>query len=116
MTHEGNEQKSASSRTPWRLRFFALLLLAGLAAVAVRLFVVQVLNSSEYRERARKQYDVTVSLRPWRGMILDREGRTIASSVQSVSYAVDPKMVQNPARICALLATASGSSADSLMA
>ncbi|MFM7774932.1 MAG: penicillin-binding transpeptidase domain-containing protein, partial [Candidatus Kapaibacterium sp.] len=101
---------------PWRLRFFALLFLAGLTAVAVRLFFVQVVNSSEYRERARRQYDVTVALRPWRGTILDREGRTIASSVQSVSYAVDPKMVENPARICSLLSAVCGTSADSLMA
>ena len=107
--------ESPSTLSPWRLRFFALLLLAGLTAVAIRLFYVQVLNSSEYRERARRQYDVTVALRPWRGMILDREGRTIASSVQSVSYAVDPKMVENPGRICSLLSAVCGVSSDSLM-
>lgn len=115
-TQEESGMQSVATVSPWRLRFFALLFLAGLAAVAVKLFMVQVVNSSEYRERARKQYDVTVTLRPWRGMILDREGRTIATSVQSVSYAVDPKMVQNPGRICALLSVVCGTSADSLMA
>ncbi len=106
----------ASAYKPWRLRFMAIFFFVGFVAVLVKLFVVQIIKGPEYRERARKQYEARVDLRPTRGLILDRQGRTIASTIQSVSYAVDPKMLENPERICTLLELVCGIKREVLMA
>ncbi len=106
----------ASAYKPWRMRFMAIFFLIGFVAVLVKLFYVQIVKGSEYRERARKQYEAKVDLRPTRGLILDRQGRIVASTIQSVSYAVDPKMLENPDRICELLQAVCGLNKESLLA
>ncbi len=106
----------ASAYKPWRLRFMAIMLLLGFVAVLAKLFVVQIIHGAEYRERARKQYEARVDLRPTRGMIFDRNQHVIASTIQSVSYAVDPKMLENPDRVCELLSQVCGQTKAQLMA
>lgn len=113
-------QQFAPKPTPgsvdrWRLRVLALCVFAGFIIILGRLFYVQIIKGAEYRARARKQYETKVELRPQRGNIVDREGRIIATTVQSASYAVDPKMVENKERICALLAPLTNASAKELL-
>ncbi len=99
----------------WKLFLPLFFLLAGLTAVGVRLFTVQVLDGAEYREQARRQYESRVTLAANRGDIFDRSGRLIAKTMQKYSFAVDPNMVQNPKRIAALLSSLTGKSAESYL-
>lgn len=99
----------------WKLLLPLLFLLAGLTAVAVKLFIVQVVHGSEYREQARKQYESRVVLAASRGDIFDRSGRLIAKTMQKYSFAVDPNMVQNPERIASLLSSLTGKPARDYM-
>ncbi len=112
----GQDSDFSSPDKPWRLRFIAIAFLLAFLAVMVRLFMVQIVHSADYRERARKQYEARVDLRPTRGLILDRAGRTIASTVQSVSYAVDPHMLENADRVCRALEHICGIPKDQLLA
>lgn len=92
----------------WRLRTLAIFFLICFCAVLARLFYIQVLRSGEYKERARRQYEAKVELRPSRGIVIDRNGKVLATTVQSVSYAVDPKMIENKSKITRELSDVSG--------
>lgn len=108
-----------SSFTPrsdrWRLRSIAVVLLIGFSLILGRLFIIQIIHGKEYQERARKQYEAKVELRAERGKITDRAGRVIATTVQSASFAIDPKMVEQKERICRIIAGLSGYSEQSLL-
>ncbi|MBL8000050.1 MAG: penicillin-binding protein 2, partial [Candidatus Kapabacteria bacterium] len=101
---------------PWRLRIIALLIVAGFLAVLVRLFYIQILRGADLREKARKQYEAKIELRAERGKILDRNGTIIAETIQSASFAADPKMLEHSDDVIALLARCSGIEAGVLKA
>ncbi len=81
---------------------------AGLIAVIVKLFVLQILESDKYRERAKIQHESKKELRAERGDILDRNGVLVATSVQTVSVAVDPKSSDNHKKLAADISKAIG--------
>lgn len=101
--YSNNEQPMAQKK--WKLSLLLLLLLLGFAAVAVRLFIVQIVDGSEYRKQARKQYESSVVLAANRGNIYDRNRRLIATTMPKLSIAVDPNMVEQPERIATLLSS-----------
>jgi cell division protein FtsI (penicillin-binding protein 3) len=68
-------------------------LLALFAVVVIRLLQIQVLESSKYREAARKQYEAKVPLPAFRGNICDRNGKVLVSNQMTVSFAADPKKI-----------------------
>ena len=80
----------------WKFKFIFGILIFGFLAVLVKLFIVQVLNADKYKVLARKQHEYRDSLNPERGKIYDRNGRLLASSYHSLSFAVDPKTMKNP--------------------
>lgn len=67
--------------------FVALFLL-----VALRLVFIQAVQSSRYREAARKQYEARLVLPAVRGSIYDRDGNILASTSTFVSFSADPKI------------------------
>jgi cell division protein FtsI (penicillin-binding protein 3) len=95
-------------RVQWKTKLLAVLFLMGFAGVLTRLFFVQVLQAESYQERARRQYDSRIELRPERGTILDRNGKVIASTIQSTSIAVDPTVLKNVKQVSQLLEQATG--------
>src|SRR5438105_4670358 len=86
-------QRRFSAR--WRLQFLALLFLAGLGAVLVRLWYVQVAHGPEWTARSRGSSEATVRIPSVRGEIRDRNGITLVQN--RASYAVEcylPEMVK----------------------
>ncbi|HEX8919930.1 MAG TPA: hypothetical protein VF766_00540, partial [Pyrinomonadaceae bacterium] len=63
-----------------RIRFIQILILIAFAALAARLYQLQVVEGEYYSERARNQRIRVLPLRAPRGAILDREGRLLVSS------------------------------------
>ena len=92
---------SASSRRRrskgwnWRLVFVCSLLGLGLAGLVTRLFTLQVLHGAEYSEIAQRQYESRAPLRADRGTIYDRRGTMLATSTPAISFAVDPRSVED---------------------
>jgi len=85
----------------------ALLLLGGLAAaltLGARLVSLQVKESDHYRELAVRQQQRLVKLTPKRGVILDREGRELAVSMDVPSIWADPSEVRDPRKAARRLA------------
>ncbi len=60
-------------------------------AVAARLIYLQVSQHSVLADRARQQQQNALDLTPQRGELLDRHGRQLAHSVQTVSLFMDPE-------------------------
>lgn len=110
----GDAERPAGNKT-WKLLLPLCVLLAGLLAVAVRLFVVQIIDGPEYREQARRQYESRVTLAADRGDIYDRNGKLVATTMPRLSIAVDPNMVEQPERIAALLSSLTGKPAKDYM-
>lgn len=104
--------KPAESNQNWKTGLLLVVLSLCFLAVLVRLFIVQVVNSGKYRALARKQYESRIELKPQRGSIYDRNGHVIASTINSASFAVDPKMVQHVHTIASALQQLTGDSAS----
>ena len=69
-------------------------LLAG--GLTYRLVELQLRNAEEYVEIGRQQRFRTVQLAGGRGDILDRNGNSLATSLPSTSFFIDPKFVEDP--------------------
>lgn len=89
-----------------------VLVFGGLAALALgvigRLVWVQILNAAEYRERAQRQYEFREKIPAMRGHILDRYGRPLASSIMTISFAADPKLLEEKDSVAAAFAQVFG--------
>ncbi|NQU46152.1 MAG: transpeptidase family protein [Chlorobium sp.] len=68
-----------------------VLFLAGLVAM---LFHIQIIEGGGYRDKAARQYLREVTSVASRGDILDRRGRMLAESIESVSFYADPRIVR----------------------
>jgi len=105
-----DEQEETNNN--WKTGLLLVVLLLCFFAVVVRLFIVQVIKKNQYQSQARKQYESRIELKPERGIIYDRNGHTIASTIKGASYAVDPKMVEQPHAIAIALEQLTGDSAS----
>jgi cell division protein FtsI (penicillin-binding protein 3) len=79
--------------------------------VGIRLVQLQVLGRAFFDQQGTRQSERTVNLLPRRGLILDREGRPFAVSVDADSVYAVPQDVADPARTAAALARALGTDA-----
>ncbi|MFZ0744452.1 MAG: penicillin-binding protein 2, partial [Terracidiphilus sp.] len=96
-TLRANRNRSTTPRAmPMKLARFWLVCLFFLmwaCAIAFRLFWLQIVNHSEYVERADKQQERTFEVAPRRGVLYDRNLRELAMTVQVDSiYAVPTEM------------------------
>lgn len=99
------------NRKFWKFRLVALLMSLGIIAVVIKLVNIQLINHNEYRNQAKRQHESKIDLSAERGKIVDRNGKVIASTVRSLSVAVDPKMLQDKKRIAKELEKITGVSA-----
>jgi cell division protein FtsI (penicillin-binding protein 3) len=60
-------------------------------AVSARLVYLQVSQHADLTNRARQQQQNALDTTPQRGELLDRQGRQLARSVQTISLFIDPK-------------------------
>jgi len=87
----------------WRRRLVVGAMTLGALAIVGRLAMIQLAGRSELLERAEQQYRARIRIQGERGVILDRNGVELASSVATVSLALDPKVARSPQRVAALL-------------
>ena len=95
----------------WKIGVLLVIFLLAFSGILVRLFIIQIVKAGEYRALARKQYESRIELKPERGRIYDRNGHIIASTIKSVSFAVDPRLVEHPRTIALALESLTGDSA-----
>jgi cell division protein FtsI/penicillin-binding protein 2 len=88
-------QEIKQSSEKRRISFFIVLFTILFLVILIKLFNVQILNSSRYQLAAKKQYESRISLKPTRGIIYDRKLNALVTNVNSYSFAADPNMVDN---------------------
>lgn len=92
-------------KPPWiRIGLAALLLTAALGVVGARLYFIQITQHHNLGTRATKQYVRRVALSARRGTIYDRNGRTLAISLNGRSVFAHPHLVRDPAATATRLA------------
>jgi cell division protein FtsI (penicillin-binding protein 3) len=94
-----------------RLLFVALFLGGWTAAIAGRLYLLQVVRHDAYAARAVEQQQRVLELTPARGTIYDARGRELAVSVQVDSAYADPREVDDRAALVRELAPLLGADA-----
>jgi cell division protein FtsI/penicillin-binding protein 2 len=78
-----------------RAIFVALGLVAWMVIVGVRLAQLQISQHDELSTRAKNQQLGAVETSPTRGLLLDRQGRELARSVDTESFFADPREIEN---------------------
>ena len=102
MKHRYNQHRSKSKMPPvYRGRRFALmlLLLAGIAVLLGRAAYLETFQQSWLKEQAGKRQLRTVTVPPYRGMIVDRNGESLAISSPVASVSVDPRKLLDAQRL-----------------
>lgn len=89
-----------------RIRLVGFLFLMVFSCIVVRAFQLQVVGQEEWRKRAERQHQKTVSLTPKRGTIFDRNGEELALSVRVDSIYIEPPKITDPERAIGVLAKA----------
>ena len=98
----------------WKFWVVMALLNIGFAAVVIKLFSIQIINSDYYQSRAKKQHEAKKVLLAKRGSIFDRNGKAITVSIDSYSIAVDPTVLKksNKSLVAQALSEATGEPAS----
>ena len=77
-----------------RLKIFRIVLVLALAAIFLRVMQVQFFYGDRLSKMARSQ-EREIELQGPRGKIRDRQGRELATSVESLSFFADPNEIEN---------------------
>jgi len=78
-----------------RLGIVVFLFSMFIAAIIGMLLNIQVVNVTKYKQKAAKQYERVVTEYAQRGVILDRNARMLAESIESISFYANPAIVRN---------------------
>ena len=89
-----------------RIRLVGLCFLVVFGFIAARGFHLQVLNQDEWQKRAERQHQKVIPLIPQRGTIYDRNGETLAQSLEVDSIYIEPQKIVDPAQTARQLAVA----------
>ncbi|MFN8361908.1 MAG: penicillin-binding transpeptidase domain-containing protein [Candidatus Kapaibacterium sp.] len=111
MSKQAPSEPAEETNKSWKIGVLLVIFLLAFSGILVRLFIIQIVKSGEYRALARKQYESRIELKPERGRIYDRNGHVIASTIKSASFAVDPHLVEHPRTIALALEMLTGDSA-----
>jgi cell division protein FtsI/penicillin-binding protein 2 len=84
-----------------RLLIVKICFLFAFCAAAIRLVQIQLLDSGKYQDIAKKQYEARVPLVAERGNIYDRNGNVLVANSEFVSFAADPKIAGDDAKVIA---------------
>lgn len=105
-----------SRRRGGRTLVLGVLLLAVWAAVAVRLFDVQVVRAEELDEQGLRQRITMRELAPRRGTIYDRSGQVLAFTIDATTLYAHPGEVDDPVFAAVQVANALGVPAPEIQA
>src|SRR5712691_13358477 len=80
-------------------RVYVLIAVMGLwgAAIGTRLYLLHVVYSADYKQRAERQQQRTLEISPRRGVIYDRNSSELAVSIKVDSVFAVPDEIPNPA-------------------
>jgi cell division protein FtsI/penicillin-binding protein 2 len=78
-----------------RLKFLVGILLFWIFVIGLRLVFLQVVNTDWYRTQALLRQRKTVVTDPARGLILDRQGRELARTIDAASFFVIPGKIKD---------------------
>ncbi|MBM3162751.1 MAG: PASTA domain-containing protein [Chlorobi bacterium] len=95
MNERGIPEKPSDSEFGKRLGVVVLFFIVFLAGIVAMLLNIQIVNVRKYKEKAEKQYVRLVTEKAQRGVILDRHGRMLAETVETISFYADPEIVRN---------------------
>jgi len=90
----GNYANSPMLSTPtpaWRSKFLVGLMGLAFLGLVGRAVWIQIVNNQFYLNQGKNRYERHVDLLPSRGLILDRHGEMLATSVPATSVWLDPK-------------------------
>src|SRR4051812_24991302 len=87
-----------------RVVVVASILIVWMFAITARIVYLQTFQHEWLQQRARMQQQDMIETSPLRGLVLDREGRELARSVDTESFFAVPCEITDPARISAQLA------------
>ena len=73
-------------------------------ALSARLFYLQVIAAEDLQRRAQSQWTSESTIKPTRGMLLDRNGKVLAQSATAYTASVSPRQVTDAARFAEILA------------
>ncbi|ACF12456.1 Peptidoglycan glycosyltransferase [Chlorobaculum parvum NCIB 8327] len=93
-----------------RLGIIGVLMLVFFTAIVMQLLRIQVLDVGKYREKASRQYVRKIDEHGRRGSILDRHGRPLAESVETISFAADPSRIKDRSQVARLFSQNFGKS------
>ena len=99
-----------------RAMFVALGLVAWMVIVGVRLAQLQISQHDELSARAKSQQLGAVETSPTRGLLLDRQGRELARSVDTESLYADPSEIIDINGTAKKIASVTGQNRDELAA
>lgn len=94
---KNNKTPEHKSKRIWKFYAVSLFIFLGFGLVIAKLFKIQVIDADKYKERAEKQHQTELILSAERGHIYDRNGKILATTIKSLSVAVDPKVIQDKA-------------------
>lgn len=97
----GNYANSPMLSTPtpaWRSKFLVGLMGLAFLGLVGRAVWIQIVNNQFYLNQGKNRYERHVELLPNRGLILDRHGEMLATSVPASSIWLDPKDFKVDAR------------------
>jgi cell division protein FtsI/penicillin-binding protein 2 len=80
-----------------RVLILKIALLVLFVLIAWRLTQIQIVEASKYQAIARRQYEAQLTLPAAKGNIYDRNGNVLVSNSMFVSFAADPKIVDQGA-------------------
>ena len=101
----------------WKLMLVFFILGIGFILLIFRLIFLQIVEKDNYRQIARSQHESMVRLKAERGDIYDRKGRLLATTVKSISYAIDPSILKDTSsikEICKVVKNITGDSSSTL--
>ncbi len=108
------DQISPQKKKYWKFWLTMFFLNLGLLVVIYKLLMIQVVNVEEYHVKAKKQHQSKINLSAERGNIYDRYNKLIASNIESVSIAVDPRHLQNKKKVIEIISKNYGVPASKL--
>jgi len=114
----GDARLSNTSDGPGQLRIWplAIVVVAIFLIFIVRLFQLQILEGEVLASRSQANYVRTVRLEAQRGVIVDREGRTIAASRPAYGVDLIPYEIRNPWRTYSVLGAILGRDPEEIAA
>ena len=104
-----SQSKSRPDTSISRALVVAALIVFWMLGISARLVYLQVSRHEKLAERARQQQQDAVETMPQRGSLLDRQGREIARSVDTISFYVAPDEVGDKASLDCLVEALSNS-------